>query len=268
MVWLIPWHCKSRNLLPGRRWLIRLNRCDLYFASKYAIRPAFPWRRPHQSLVMTGRHLLDPIAIEFDSKLGRGFRYFRSTSTGRELLEILESFCEVTTALDHYARGGPTAPEFIDLIEARNTSQHRLLSQIPLQLDPSDPDMCLHQACRLATLIFSDMVLFPLPSAQGVKPRLAPMLQRVLETCVQLGYWELNSQVLLWSLVLGAIAASFTPVRIWYVAKFMQQLEVMQIGQWSMLESVLTRFLWWKPVCSEPGRKLWDEIFPPTVEGT
>ncbi|KIX06546.1 uncharacterized protein Z518_04522 [Rhinocladiella mackenziei CBS 650.93] len=238
--------------------------CDLYFASKYAYRPTFPLRRPHQSLVVTGKHLLDAPAIELDSKLGRGFRYFRSTPAGRELLDVLESFCEVTTALDHYYRGGPTAPELIDLIEARNSSQHRLLSQIPAELDLSDLEMCLHQAIRLAALIFSDMVLFPLPEAQQVKQRLAPMLRQTLEACRFLQSWELNAQVLVWALVLGGIATSFSNGQVWFIDQLLQQLSALQVLEWSTLESICSKFLWWKPVCSEPGQRLWKEMFPPT----
>lgn len=235
----------------------------MYFATKYARKPAFPLRRPPQSLVVSGKHLLDPIAINLDSRLGGGFRYLRSTASGRDLLELLEAMCEVVTALDHYARGGPTAPDLFDLIEARHTSQHRFLSQMPEQLDLSDADSRVLHASRLATLIFSDMVIFPLPPTQGVKSRLAPVLQEALETCDLLCCWDLHSQLLLWVLTLGAIAATFTDTRSWYLDQLMYHLSALQIQEWPALEEICFRFLWWEPVCGEPGRLLWEDMFPP-----
>ncbi len=241
-------------------------RCDLYFSTKYVRRPVFSLLRSPQSLVMSGKHQLDSVAIELDSELGSGFRYFRATLAGRKLLEILDSWVEVTTALDHYARKGPTAPELVDLIEARGASQHRLLSQMPDPLEFTDPDSCVHQAARLATLIFGDMAIFPLPPTQSVKPRLAAMLMEVLQTCDRSRCWDLHAQVLVWALTLGAIAASFTPTRIWYVDRLKQRTSDMQITDWTALESICSRHLWWKPVCSKPAEKLWLEIRSPKVE--
>ncbi|OAP59520.1 hypothetical protein AYL99_06818 [Fonsecaea erecta] len=243
--------------------------CDLYFASKYACRPSFPWRRPVKSLVSTGKHLLDPVAIDLDSELGAGFRYLRQSPAGQKLLEILDAYSEVTVALDHHVRGGPTAPELVELSEARNYAQHRLLSQMPYQLDLSSPELCVHHAVRLGTLTFSEMVIFPLPPQQRVKPRLALMLQQTLEACTLLGCWDLHGQVLLWSLTLGAIVSNFTPQRPWYIEQLAQQILLLQIQDSSILELICSRFLWWKPVCSEPLRWLWDEMFPPsTIEAT
>ncbi|KIX97019.1 uncharacterized protein Z520_07133 [Fonsecaea multimorphosa CBS 102226] len=243
--------------------------CDLYFASKYACRPNFPWNRPIRSLVSTGKHILDPVAIDLDSKLGAGFRYLRQSPAGQQLLEVLDAYSEVTVALDHHVRGGPTAPELAELSEARNCAQHRLLSQMPCPLDLSSPELCVHHAVRLGALIFSEMVIFPLPPPQGVKPRLALMLQQTLEACDLLGCWDLHGQVLLWSLTLGTIASSFTPQRAWYIEQLLQQILLLQIQDSSILALICSRFLWWKPVCNEPLRWLWDEIFPPsTIEAT
>ncbi|EXJ64544.1 hypothetical protein A1O7_00880 [Cladophialophora yegresii CBS 114405] len=209
--------------------------CDLYFASKYSCRPTYAWRKPVKSPVMGGKHVLDPAAIELDSNLGSGFRYLRHTYTGQQLLDVLDAYSEITVALDHHVRGGPTAPELVDLMEVRNCTQHRLLSQLPNPVDLSNSELCLHQAVRLASLIFSDMVIFPLPPTQGVKPRLALMLRQTLETCHLHRSWELHNQVLLWALTLGAIAASYTAQRPWYIGQLLQETSVMQIEDCSIL---------------------------------
>lgn len=218
---------------------------------------------------MSGKHVLDVISIELDSELSSGFKYFRFTPDGRELLSVLEAFCEVTVALDHYARGGPTAPDLVDLVTARFAAQHRLLSQLPPpQSNFLDGDKSVLHACRLATLIFSDMVIFPLPPTQGVKHRLAPLLRHTLQACSIACSWDLHAYVLLWATTLGAIAATYTPDRGWYVKQMLEHVENLGIDHWSTLDSLCSKFLWWKPVCGEPAENLWAEMFPPFDDNT
>lgn len=169
-------------------------------------------------------------------------------------------------ALDHYARGGPTTPDLVDLVNARHAAQHRLLSQLPPpQSNFLQGDKCVLHACRLATLIFSDMVIFPLPATQGLKHRLAPLLRHTLQACSMACDWELHAYTLLWATTLGAIAATHSHERGWYVEKMIAHLRNLGIDQWSSLNSICSRFLWWKPVCEEPTETLWQEMFP-TIE--
>jgi hypothetical protein len=232
----------------------------LYFATKYVCKPNFAWLQPTKSLVTEGKYVLDAAAIDLDSKLGSGFRYLRHCAAGQELLDILGVYSEITVALDHHVRGGPTAPELVDLTDMRNWAQHRMLSTITNPLDLSDSHVCLHHAVRLATFIFSDMVIFPVPPTQGIKPRLALMLQQTLEACDLVQCWELHGQVLLWALTMGTIAASYTVQRAWYIEQLLLRTSLMQIASSFVLEDICSRFLWWKPICSEPLEWVWNEM--------
>ncbi|KIV89266.1 hypothetical protein PV10_08845 [Exophiala mesophila] len=235
--------------------------CDIYFASKYVCPAVFPLRRPPINLVDSGKHIHDSLSIELDARLGNGFKFLHAIPGGNLLIPILEAFCQVTVALDHYSRGGPTAPDMVDLVEARNSAQHQLLSQMPPpDVETSDGPGAIIQACRLATLVFSDMVIFPVPPMQGVKPRLASMLKKALEGCAASRNGSSYAYMLLWATSLGAISASFTPDRPWYVEQLSQQVLLLGIDQWSSMEFALSKFLWWSPVCNEPGEKLWREV--------
>lgn len=238
------------------------SRCDLYFASKYSCAPSFPLRRVPLSLVESGKHIHDSRSIELNARLGTGFKYFRFIPEGSVLFPILEACCEVTVALDHYARGGPTAPDMVDLVEARNAAQHRLLCQNTPEATLRGGDHAAVQTCRLATLVYNDMVIFPMRPIQGVKPRLASLLKAALEKCANICVWDSHAYLLLWATSLGAIAATFTPDRPWYVQQLIKQTQVLGIDQWAAMEFVLSKFLWWSPVCSEPGEELWNEMYP------
>lgn len=198
-----------------------------------------------------------------DSELGSGFKYFRVSAAGSELLRVLELWFDVTTALDHYTRRGPTAPDFVDLVEARTASQHSLLSQLPDIVENESPEFCVLQATRLATLIYGDMVVIPLPPTQRVKARLSSMLFDILQACEELCCWDLHGQVLLWALTLGAIAASYMPARDLYVQQLRNHASALQVKDWPALENICLKHLWWKPVCSPAGQKLWCDVYPP-----
>ena len=214
---------------------------------------------------MEGRHVLDPVAIDLSTEIGAGFQHLRQSSAGEQLLDVLDSYAGITVALDHHTRGGPTAPELADLVRVRNCTQHRMLSQMQDPVDLSNPEQCVHHAIILSTLIFSDMVIFCLPPTQRVKPRLAQMLRQTLETCRLLSFWDVRSQVLLWCLTMGAIASNFTSNRPWYIDQLLLQTSSMHIREWYVLDAICSRFLWWKPVCSEPLGWVWSQMISPSA---
>jgi hypothetical protein len=66
------------------------------------------------------------------------------------------------------------------LVLGRNGLQHGLLTLIPTpgsQL--SEANVVLTELCRLAALLYGDVVLFPLPWATGVKRRLSTEMREV-----------------------------------------------------------------------------------------
>jgi hypothetical protein len=232
----------------------------MYFASKYLQKPVFPWRRPVISIVEEGTHVPDPVSAEMTTKLGSGFQYLRQVSGCDELLDVLDSICEVTAALDHHVRGGLGAPELEDLVEVRNSTHHRLLCQLPDPPDLSTPDSCVLQAVRLASLTYDDMVIFPIPAVQGQKRRQASQLRQVIEEILLLQAWKGHHKIVVWTLVLGAIASTHTTDRGWYIRQLLRETAFIQCDQEEALERLCSQFLWWQPVCSKPLHIIWQEM--------
>jgi hypothetical protein len=235
-------------------------RCDMYFASKYLQKPVFPWRRPLVSVVEEGTHVPDAVAVEMARKLGSGLQYLRQVAASDELLDALNSICEVTAALDHHVRGGQGAPDLEDLMEIRNSTHHRLLCQLPDPPDLSTADSCVLQAVRLASLIYDDMVIFPIPAVQGQKRRQASQLRQVIEEILVLQAWKIHHEIVVWALVLGAIASTHTTDRDWYIRQLLRETAFMQCDQEEALERLCSRFLWWQPMGSKPLHIIWQEM--------
>ena len=135
------------------------------------------------SLEASCKHIMDMGALELSRTLGQGFRILLQNGLQKDLHETLESISEITVALDHYQRGGRYAPSLSDIIAARTITQHRLLSLAPPSSGIPQPDECIYNATRVAALIYSDMVLFPLPPQTGVKQKLTDMLRPALDCC-------------------------------------------------------------------------------------
>jgi hypothetical protein len=101
----------------------------------------------------------------------------RSKGSYKDLLDVLDSMIVVTHAIDSYHHGHQPMPALLDIIRARNAVQHWLLSLI----SPSfaiPVELATFTTCWLAAVIYSEMVLFPMPLNAAVKPRLAYMLRR------------------------------------------------------------------------------------------
>jgi hypothetical protein len=207
-------------------------------------------------LTERGLHTLDEEAECLLSELGVGFSTFKFNES---LGEVLQLMCDLIVALDHHVRGGMRPPEMSDIILQRNAVQNKLLWMKPLKADPPDCLDTLDNIIRINANIFSDMVLFPLSPATGIKPRLAAELRRCLKSPVlDIEDYGPPSSIFLWVLTLGGIAASFTRHRGWYVEKIAEHYGHLLCDLPTMVGR-MSAFLWWKDVCDEPAKLLWTQ---------
>ncbi len=117
------------------------------------------------------------------------------------------------------------------IADCRNLVQHRLLS-LPTSADPpsfileddnSNPTWALrvYQTCRMTALLYSISVTFPVSWPASQRQQLLLVLREELSAVDQLrGEGDVGVLgVLLWSTVMGGIAAQYSrPLRQWYAA--------------------------------------------------
>ncbi|KIW23622.1 uncharacterized protein PV07_11808 [Cladophialophora immunda] len=230
---------------------------DIYFSSILGTRPAQIWPAPVTSLVDAGLHVLDADAQRLLSQLGAGFDPFK---LDKDLRNILQLMCDLVVALDHHVRRGDHPPQLSDIVLQRNAVQNKLLWLKPSPTDDRGGEDTLASMTRLAANIFSDMVLFPLSPATGIKPRLAGELRRCLRARPVLDIEEYGppSGVFSWVLTLGGIAASFTRHRGWYIEKLAEHYGE-SLGDADAMLARMAPFLWWADVCDRPAKLLWAQ---------
>ncbi len=200
---------------------------------------------------------MDPTAEVLSQKLASGFDILQRTGLQQSLLTVIHHMRDITVGLDHYHRGGPDAPELMQIAMARNFAQHDLLSLPHLSSVISSEENCIYEVCRLASLIFSDMVLWPLPAATGVRERLAQYLMSALCACRLLSSWMKYPSLLLWATVLGGIAAWETAGQQWFFRQLDYAVIKRTISAWPVVKSILETFLWWDYVCEERAQVFW-----------
>lgn len=186
------------------------------------------------------------------------FPSLRSKGPYKDLLDVLDLMIVVTHAVDNYHQGHHPMPALLDIIRARNAVQHRLLSLISPSF-ATPVELATFTTCRLAAMIYSEMVLFPMPLIAGVKPRLAYMLRKALGSDVQIPETSSMTQLRLWMVIFGAIAAKGTENRLWYIERLSSLMTVIDSKEYSDFVRTMKRYLWWDYACQEPALAAWSE---------
>ena len=227
---------------------------DVYLATKRLQKPLLPLHWPKESLVSTERCIPDDTAVAMSSILGSGFEVLHSDLAGETLCEILEEMCELTVALDQHTRTAQGAPDMVELTTSRNSVQHQLLSLDLTNTEGSPNELVIAEICRIGALIFSEMVLFPLPATQRVKPVLAARLKSLLVSWNVECPSEAQLRVLAWVTMLGCIASTFAAEHDWFLQQLSIHLSTLVVRDWPKLRRLCSTFLWWPPVCDSPGK--------------
>jgi Fungal specific transcription factor domain len=208
------------------------------------------------SLVASGKHTLDKTATDLARQLGSGFRQLHPLCLIDEVWKVIEATCEITVAVDHHHRGGPSAPSSVDIISARNTTQHRLLSLPEYPLQPPSHANYMYEICRVAALTYSNIVIFPLPPASGLHTNLVSRLKQLLNYTIT-SCPDAHLHVILWALTLGGISTGSSSERVWFLYKFAEASTKLGLFQWSRIQECLASLLWLDFVMEKEGVQLW-----------
>ncbi|KAI1616070.1 hypothetical protein EDD36DRAFT_460966 [Exophiala viscosa] len=233
---------------------------DLCFATRALAIPQFESRHTTFLVQLTGTFNFDAEAQALLQRFGEAFL---ESAELQPLHLTIHHMRTVVAALDQYVREGQKPASLPKLLQARNAVQYLLLS-VSARKSASDTADCLVDMCRLGLLIFSNMVLFPLPTESGVAEMLVGALRgRLLESHVLEGHvdiWSQRSDLLTWIVTLGTMAATSTAYSQWYTQYLADMMPVGHLPGWHHLEeTVLSKYAWWKYTCSNSGEGIWLE---------
>ncbi|KAH8429114.1 uncharacterized protein LDX57_006784 [Aspergillus melleus] len=246
--------------LPGLAPILSFS--DIVTATTYLVPPVFSYiplsddRRNMSLQTLLG---YDPVEVE------RQYGHLRQLGLTEELLNLFYAMRVYMNNVDgilHKTIKGDNAL----LADQRNLIQHTLQALPPaIQTEayPSFPDQgVVYEASRLAALVYSVGVVFPLPAQSSPLARLALFLRGTINNWRSKPTWT-HPQALvliLWALTLGGIASDNRPEREWFVQVLGQTLREHHISTWAELRTMLRMILWYDTACDEAGRALLFEI--------
>lgn len=189
-----------------------------------------------------------------------GFHELNHDQDCTDLVGVVRFVAEVVLELDHFAKKRRNAFGLTKIIQLRNAAQHKLLSLAPQVYQERGQRSMIYRACWYAALIFSDLVLFPLPPATGVRVRLCDELRRTISEESLEGWWECCPGTLTWVLVLGGLGSLSTPHRSWYTTQLRTTSKRLGLTSWEQFGNVVGCYLWWDYVCDSLAMKLWHDV--------
>ncbi|KAH7152580.1 hypothetical protein EDB81DRAFT_686229 [Dactylonectria macrodidyma] len=252
---------------------------DMLYHSRMGSVPRFPCYRRLQKILRTTLWQPDERASRLLGILGSPFRpgppdesLLSVIQLNPNLIEVIAVMAELTVAIDHFCRGGSGAPASLDVL-ANNCDwvSHRLLSTTTYLMSSNDEintdqqsshntGTVMREVCRLSSLIYLDMVIFPNPQHAQIKSRHSATMLPLICGLHQ-SEWNRDgcvAEFLIWATMLGAIASRFTELHDSYL-DLIHAYQVERCSTWDVVELCLRRHLWLDYVCDLPAKTLWSE---------
>ena len=142
---------------------------------------------------------------------------------------------------------------------ARRTSVE---SQLVYLVPSKRPDARYHirESCRLAALLYVNMILRQLPPASAAVRKLAELMRRSLEMTLTGTDWEEQLDLLWWILFLGGLASTSKPDSLWFRSQQMILAPSLKIADWATAWTSLRRIAWPENLLVASHEELWKVV--------
>ncbi|KAJ9605745.1 hypothetical protein H2200_009594 [Cladophialophora chaetospira] len=202
--------------------------------------------------------LLDAEAEDLLAELGSSFRFRPHHDRDESLEKLILQTAEFTAAVDQYHRNSPTRCPLSDLAARSIVIQHGVLCLPPAvtecaqgSFQPADQ---YYEIARLSLMLYVTMVIFPCVAAPLLRQHQSELLQKQLLLCFQhqaaqdpapFSAGSDFNRLLLWSLLLGAIASPPTSeTQEWYATQLGAQVNARDLT-WDEFNDEVRSFLFW-----------------------
>jgi hypothetical protein len=233
---------------------------DIILATQNSEKPLLPFVAMHDDVIgpLTAASRKDHPLVG----LGRGFRVLPEMLGHAEvakLLVVLRWIIQYTFAIDDYEQKRPEAQTSLRLSDERNFVQHSLMLLSPTKFE-TEQEHPIHRLCRLGTLIYSLLVVYPIPAVAAPFHRLAQDVQTQLSQASVQARWTEAPELILWVTVLGAIASLGSQYREWYLTTLDRLTKRLNLSSWTAMKERLGTFLWFESTNDKDGSRLWKEM--------
>jgi Fungal specific transcription factor domain len=169
---------------------------------------------------------------------------------------------EYTTVVNDYAQGRLMHVSMTAIIDQKNGTQFALMSLRAANAHLPDPRIIepLYEACRLAAIIYSILVVLPWPASTAPFPELAIQLEEELNGGDIMKDSPRAPELLLWILFMGGIASIGLAQRTWYVEGIGSLAKKMNLVSSEKIKEIMMNFLWLGSTSDGDGLELWNDV--------
>jgi hypothetical protein len=222
--------------------------------------PAFPLLKSTKQ-VMSRWPMPEGNPSSLSAKLGTGFRGLSTVFAYTKFNVIVGYLAETILGWERYQRSTPDAPILCQIAQARNAILHDLLCLPDLSESVHCPDECVYELCRLGTLSFALIFLYPLSESNGPHETLAKRMMVMLDIASSFRLWGVYPDLMMWATLMGGIASKETPLRHWFVEELNTSGIKHTLLAWPPVSSMLANFFWLDNECDADGISLWRETW-------
>ncbi|CAI7643671.1 unnamed protein product [Penicillium bialowiezense] len=164
-----------------------------------------------------------------------------------------------TASIESYIRGDTLRLNAQVMCDRRNLAQYNLMCiapQIGMQREGA-----LSEITRIATIIYSVGVTFPLAGVGAPFSKLLKLLKREIADSKVLemaSFRESTRCLLLWALVMGGIISE-QPDKAWYITVLADLISQCQLTDWKQFQGSLKMILWLDSACDMAGKELYSQ---------
>lgn len=263
----------------------------LLFASATFTKPIYPLISP-QGQLFTYQPPCDDTEVKLTGVEGfnglnmvSGFLHLEGLGVRREFVTPFVHLREVSMAIERFATqrhaisrtklkdrivDSRTALQYelLSLPEAESLTATSILSTSSCRLEPGghieafSPDVALkvYGACRLAALLYSVHMTFPMPVTSHLRLQFIPLLQVVIGGCDEFVNDKATLELLLWCTMVGAIfSIKGTAERRWFTTQTIKSATLLGLSEWEDLRILMLKFAWVTTVCDKGGKQAWLE---------
>ena len=167
----------------------------------------------------------------------------------RDVLLDVRMFCKLVSHAE--SQDQKVLPQS-QLLTYRNLIQRRILL-LPRGREPKDS---MYEICRLATLIFSYGVIYPLRGGE----QLGILVQSLIKTSRQHDCMPEEAEFLLWALMVGALGSIKKSQENFFVHRLAMLSQAQDVLRWREALEVFDKFLWLDDACNVGGEAIWTEV--------
>jgi hypothetical protein len=192
--------------------------------------------------------------------LGEGFVVLHRILPLKKVVHLFPVLCKLrdyTLAVDDYVESRPEAQGLGIIADERNFAHHSLLSLTPNEkADVVEQECPLYELCRLAAIIYSLAIVFPLPVTTAPFTKLGLQVGKQMSKPTVHARWTEVPQLMLWITVMAAIASIGSSERSWYVSILGRFIGRLKMGSWAEMKEHLRDFLWFGSINDIDGLDL------------